>query len=524
MVIGLVGGGPWLAAGCTLKDSGTGGVAQPGPSSANADAGNPPALVYDAASDGYLAAPDADRADVPGASGARAGTACTSAAPCASGFCVDGLCCDSACAGSCEACDVEGHRGRCTPVTGAPRAGRTPCLGAGSICGGICAGSSGACHYPDGATECSAARCTGGMAEGRSVCSGAGSCLPPTAVSCAPFTCDGPICAGGCGPGRPCQAGNHCTGGRCFLLRENGAVCDQGDQCASSQCVDGHCCTAAACGVCGACTGPGGTCQMVTSAPDPDSCAGDQSCGADGQCHKTNGQDCQANGDCLSGFCIAGRCCNSACSGPCESCALPAAVGTCQPIPLASDVKNCGRCGNPCSDNHITPVCDQGTCGGRCQPGFGDCNADPGKDGCETNTAVDPKNCGACANPCPGTSCIDGACEKIQFEWSAAGVIPGKICVPIGEVADPFTWDDNFLCTQRDFGLRWSSGGIIPDMVCTQWLEPSDPHTWNDNYLCAPVDLGLRWSSLGPIPGLRCTPINEPADPHTWADNYLCAP
>ena len=45
-----------------------------------------------------------------------AGAACTVAAECQSGFCVDGVCCGSKCDGTCEACDVPGAEGTCSPV------------------------------------------------------------------------------------------------------------------------------------------------------------------------------------------------------------------------------------------------------------------------------------------------------------------------------------------------------------------------------------------------------------------------
>jgi hypothetical protein len=46
--------------------------------------------------------------------------------------------------------------------------------------------------------------------------------------------------------------------------------------------------------------------------------------------------------------------------------------------------------------------------------------------------------------------------------------------------------------------LRWSFDKWIPGMFCTKVDEPIDPHGWDDNFLCSTRDLGLRWSSLGP--------------------------
>ena len=236
------------------------------------------------------------------------------------------------------------------------------------------------------------------------------------------------------------------------------------------------------------------------------------------------GAACRAGSECQSGFCATGRCCNGACTGPCESCGRPGQAGTCGSIPFESDVDNCGACVSRCSTNHIRATCTSGSCFGECEGGFADCNGSKRADGCETAVADNPQNCGGCAVRCPGTRCLAGSCEKIEFEFSFVGTVAGNTCISVDEPSDPNLWSDNYLCTRRDFGLRWSIAGEIPGMVCTQIVEPSDPHAWSDNYLCAPFDYGLRWSFVGPIPGMRCTLFNEPSDPHAWSDNYLCAP
>jgi len=115
-------------------------------------------------------------------------------------------------------------------------------------------------------------------------------------------------------------------------------------------------------------------------------------------------------------------------------------------------------------------------------------------------------------------------CELIspQLIWSSYNPIPGMHCVQILEVADPHTWDDNYLCSEIDYGFVWSSAGPVSGMNCIQFNEPADPYTWDDNYLCSEKDYGGKWSSAGPISGMNCVRIYESADPHTWDDNYLC--
>jgi peptidoglycan hydrolase-like protein with peptidoglycan-binding domain len=110
--------------------------------------------------------------------------------------------------------------------------------------------------------------------------------------------------------------------------------------------------------------------------------------------------------------------------------------------------------------------------------------------------------------------------------WSSAGPIGGRVCTQITEGSDPDTWNDNWLCSTQDYGIRWSSAGAIGGMRCTQITEGSEPasHTWNDNFLCVPTNspLNFAWSSAGPIAGKTCVMWHEAADSHTWLDNFLC--
>ncbi len=109
-----------------------------------------------------------------------------------------------------------------------------------------------------------------------------------------------------------------------------------------------------------------------------------------------------------------------------------------------------------------------------------------------------------------------------DLAWSSAGPVAGMNCLLINEASDPHTWNDNYLCTKRDFGFVWSASGPITGKYCLKMDEPADPNTWADNYLCMPSHLGLRWSASGPISGMDCLQFNEPADPNGWDNNYLC--
>ncbi|MBX3198656.1 MAG: hypothetical protein KF894_11020 [Labilithrix sp.] len=117
-----------------------------------------------------------------GAQGKPLGTRCGPGEACDNGSCVDGYCCDKPCLGTCEACDLEGREGQCSPVVGEPRHGA--CEGdASGVCAGSCDGKKvDACAFPE--IECAAGSCAGGTATLPSRCE-AGTCPAPTTQACA---------------------------------------------------------------------------------------------------------------------------------------------------------------------------------------------------------------------------------------------------------------------------------------------------------------------------------------------------
>ncbi|GMV15748.1 MAG: hypothetical protein AMXMBFR56_39720 [Polyangiaceae bacterium] len=86
---------------------------------------------------------------------------------------------------------------------------------------------------------------------------------------------------------------------------------------------------------------------------------------------------------------------------------------------VATDPGNCGSCGKQCNSTNGTAGCSAGKCGIVCNAPFRNCdgNAD---NGCETNSNTNPSHCGACGSACnlpnanqdcSGGSCTIGSCK-----------------------------------------------------------------------------------------------------------------
>jgi MYXO-CTERM domain-containing protein len=199
------------------------------------------------------------------------GASCADGTDCASGYCVDELCCDSACADQCEACDVAGSRGTCSPVVeGAPHGTRDACAGDDAICAGTCRrGNTRGCTFPTLTTSC-AKSCADGI-ETPFTCDGRGACLPGEPNECHHLVCENDeVCKTSCERQDDCVPGYNCFDGAC----EARAIC-VGD---SSRAPDGSTqpCTPFTCDA------ETGECRM--SCTTPEECASGNACYPNGDC------------------------------------------------------------------------------------------------------------------------------------------------------------------------------------------------------------------------------------------------
>ncbi len=231
------------------------------------------------------------------------GKACLANSDCANNFCVDGVCCDSACGGGCDACNLPGKVGMCSPradgAVGVPVCtGGYFCDGALGACPTSCATaadcSSGVCK----GKTCQEALCGDGVKNGLEACDFMDPATPCCSAMCAGAAAAGTVC--GTDPdAMGCMAAPECNGMGTNAMSCTAAVEPNDTACTSDNvfCNGAEKCAAGAC---------------VPSGVDP--CAGnvgdaDQNCSE--SCNE-NADDCTAN-DPANSVCGAAQ--NKICDG-----------------------------------------------------------------------------------------------------------------------------------------------------------------------------------------------------------------
>lgn len=315
------------------------------------------------------------------------GCACSAAVPCLVGSCVDGVCCQTACNGVCEACNAAGK------ATG-----------------------------PDG--ECGPAlngtADPGCKVEAASTCGTIGTCDPAGAckkhlfgTECAPAACTG---------SNQLQAAASCDGnGACVVPQL--ATCEPGYPCTGDACA--------------------------TSCATNDDCILPYTCNGNVCQKKPNGAACGALGECASGFCVDGKCCNEACTGQCQSCAETGLEGVCTAVAgePKGDRDPCDGAGTECAGTcetkspqkctYPTVSCGDGkTCSnGKCVSTANIC--------VDGDTASQPAS--GPKTPCAPYFCADGECQTnctTSQECVEGYVCDAKLCIPAEPPATGAEEDD----------------------------------------------------------------------------------
>lgn len=406
-----------------------------------------------------LLGPEVDTGIVAPPGSVETGQPCAVNGDCGSTFCVDGVCCATACDGICMACAAS-YTGKDNGTCAPTNGGMDPRDDCQSVAPETC-GNDGWC---DGTGACRKFGSNQICAE--SSCQGS--------MFVATRTCDG---AGTC-------ATAHAT------------------DCGTSPCALTGC--AAPCAV-GADCGPNAFCDAGTC-----------------KVKKTSGDSCNGATECVSGFCVDGVCCETACTGACLSCSelqTGQKSGKCQPVQAGKDPDDdcmtdapttCGRDGTcngsgGCRKYDSTAVCADASCSGsmftaarRCLAGACpaaapmDCGqAQCAVEGCRKGCSVDT-DCSAtsyCAggtcvakkgngsvcgqgNECTSKACVDDRCcetgctgKCYACALSKTGQADGK-CAPISPGTDP----EN-ECTNTDKSTCGTDGACDGAGACRLWSK-----------------------------------------------------
>ena len=366
------------------------------------------------------------------------GDPCDPVIACASGHCADGVCCDTPCTGTCEACTAA--------KKGSGVDGECGLIGDGADPDGECPIDPEASCGRDG------------------VCDGAGACrLYASGTQCSPAQCTSGVLT----PAGQCDGAGSCVPG------------------ANVPCAPGTCSSA------------GDACTLgCTVSTD---CAPGAFCNA-GTCEQTSGigSPCTLAGQCTSGHCVDGVCCDQSCGAPCEACtaALTGAPsdGVCGPVPNGDDpdgdcpddgAASCARDGQcngagQCRLYGPGVACGATSCSGnvvqgRICDGLGSCTDEPSGLDCS------PYVCrsSACVNPClndgdctAGHYCDTGVCSVLGGD--------GTPCAAPTECQSGFCVDGVCCDTACDQDCRACAAALkesaADDGVCGPAAVGTDPH------------------------------------------------
>ena len=340
--------------------------------------------------------------------------------------------------------------------------GTTADCAAGFVCNGTICGKKVNGTTCTAATECGSGYCEQG------VCCNTG--CEATCQSCNLSTATAGTCtnvpvgtdplnqctdagAAGCGTNGSCDGAGKCQ------LYSSGTVC-LAQSCAVSTLTASSRCDGAGKCVAGS-TSPcapyicGGTACLTT-------CGGNTDCSSPNVCTAMScgkypiGSACAANTDCNSNFCAQGYCCNTACGGTCQSCALTNSIGTCTNVPSGQDpLAQCTDAGSTsCGNNGFcngAGACQKYAAGTQCAAAT-----------CTGSTYAPAAVCngtGACT-PATSTSCGAYACDTTNKICKITCTVDGDCTSP--NICNAGT------CTLAPLGHTCTAAGACASGLCQQ--------------------------------------------------------
>jgi len=412
------------------------------------------------------------------------GAACTSNADCGTaGGCVDGFCCDTTCTDGCSACNLTGKEGACSPVpAGSPptagHAGCGPDPKSGCQRDGMCDGA-GACRKWALGTICQAGTCnsTTNMVTSDSTCDGSGTCKPGTTITCAPYLCkDANVCYPSCtSGGNQCSAGNVCNGTSCGK-KPLGSMCTTSADCQNGTDSNPHCVDGVCCD-----TACAGTCQYCALGTSKGTCS-----------LVPTGQDPRSV--CPAGSGNDAACTPGGCSGTAQACRLATSGTPCAGACLSNAPSNttCNATGS-CNVNSMGSACGAYVCSVGGGGTIAACKTMCGSDadcvmptyGCKVVTGkcllVDGLSCGSDGTVCESGNCVQGVC----CDTPCAGTVLGggqtaacQTCTASGAVGTC----TNLANTCRPASCSGNMGH--PAMACSAGACPAQATNNCGNYIC----------------------------------------
>jgi hypothetical protein len=210
--------------------------------------------------------------------------------------------------------------------------------------------------------------------------------------------------------GSTCSSDAECHTGVCARNPATAATGICAEPCAngaaddgSGPCVDGFRCNEACADKCRTCSDVPGVCTFVRNRPDTDTCTGDGSCNADGDCKLALGKNCLDNEACASKNCAtygAHVCSQTGCGV--QPCVRANPDGSCVTIARGASYEcaNALTCGD---DGKCLTAC---AADADCAPDYY-CDAQDGK--CKTGKRYGD-SCTSSAECSRGAPCVDGVC------------------------------------------------------------------------------------------------------------------